>query len=441
LNAERPKVLVSAFACHPQPATPHFPGEAVLGWSLVREIAEFCDLHVMTWGFNRGGLTDRLRELGTGRIKFCFVDLPQALHKALRNRHYGVRFYYFLWQLQAKQVALRLHSAETFDLFHQITFSNDWMPSFAGPALPIPFVWGPVGGGQKVPNSLMKTLLPRDRRRERMRTYLQNVWRLTPARRKCAEKASAILVCNRETKEILAPWSSKILDFPVNGISPGNLAADISRQGIEGGFRILYAGRFDGIKGLPLALRALGIVKRSCPDVSLELIGEGPERGRLERLAADLGLADHVRFAPWLPRAEIFARMRQSRVFLFPSLRDGGGAVVIEAMASGIPVVCLDVGGPGFHIQPTWGIKVEPSDEDSVVKGFAAALVRLCRDEDLRTRLARAGLRRAEEYYRWDKLGERVKTIYRDVLDEARYPEGIEKAKNLSGLLGNHGAK
>jgi len=416
LNTERPRVLVSAFACHPQPATPHFPGEAVLGWSLVREIATFCDLHVMTWGFNRAGLADRLDEPGAGGIKFHFVDLPQALHKALRSRHYGVRFYYFLWQLQAKRAALRLHGAEKFDLFHQITFSNDWMPSFAGPALPIPFVWGPVGGGQKVPDGLMKTLLPLDRRRERMRIFLQNVWRRTPARRKCAEKASAILVCNRETREVLAQWSSKLLDFPVNGISAGDLVAELPRQEIEGGFRILYAGRFDGIKGLPLALRALGVVRRSCPDASLELIGEGPERGRLERLAADLGLAEHVQYTPWLPRAEIFARMRQSRVFLFPSLRDGGGAVVIESMASGTPVVCLDVGGPGFHVKPPWGIKVEPLNEDSVVVDFAAALVRLCRDEDLRTRLAWAGLRRAEEYYRWDILGERIKTIYQQVL-------------------------
>ena len=424
MNTERPRVLVSAFACHPQPATPHFPGEAVLGWSLVREIAAFCDLHVMTWGFNRGGLADRLDELGAGGIKFHFVDLPQALHKALRNKHYGVRFYYFLWQLKAKRAALRLHGAEKFDLFHQITFSNDWMPSFAGPALPIPFVWGPVGGGQKVPDGLMKTLLPLDRRRERMRTFLQNAWRRTPARRKCAEKASAILVCNRETREVLAPWSSKVLDFPVNGISAENLVGEIPRQGIEGRFRILYAGRFDGIKGLPLALRALGIVRRSCPEASLELIGEGPERGRLERLAAGLGLAEHVRFTPWLPRAEIFARMRQSRVFLFPSLRDGGGAVVIESMASGTPVVCLDVGGPGFHVQPPWGIKVEPLDADSVVVDFAAALVRLCRDEDLRTGLAWAGLRRAEEYYRWDKLGERVKTIYWDVLGRGPISSG-----------------
>jgi glycosyltransferase involved in cell wall biosynthesis len=430
LNADKPRVLVSAFACHPQPASAHFPGEAILGWSLVREIAAFCDLHVMTWGFNRGGLADCLDEFGAGRIKFHFIDLPQALHKALRKRHYGVRLFYFLWQLQAKREALQLYGAEKFDLFHQITFSNDWMPSFAGPALPIPFVWGPIGGGQKVPHGLMKTLRPMDRRRERMRTFLQNAWRRTPARRRCAEKASVILVCNRETKEVLAPWSSKILDFPVNGILAGNLVAEIPRKGIEEGFRILYAGRFDGIKGLPLAIRALDIVRRSCPDASLELIGEGPERGRLERLAFGLGLAEHVRFANWLPREDIFAKMRQSRVFVFPSLRDGGGAVVIESMASGTPVVCLDVGGPGFHVQPPWGIKVEPLDEDSVVVDFAAALVRLCRDEDLRTGLARAGLRRAEEYYCWDKLGEGVKTIYRDVLG------GGSKSRGNLGMNG-----
>ena len=203
----------------------------------------------------------------------------------------------------------------------------------------------------------MRTLARRERRQERSRTFLQNVWRATPARRRCARKASAILVCNEETRHVLAPWAAKIVGFPVNGIrredidgpGPGPSGRRVSACFTSAGSMPSRDCRW---LSRPCASSAI------CPSVTLELVGEGPERPRLEALAARLGITDRIVWTPWSTRSEIFARMRRSDVFLFPSLRDGGGAVVVEAMASGLPVVCLDVAGPGFHVRERWGIKV-----------------------------------------------------------------------------------
>jgi glycosyltransferase involved in cell wall biosynthesis len=315
------------------------------------------------------------------------------------------------------KLARRLAREERFDLFHQITFSNDWMPSFIAPSLAVPFVWGPIGGGQKVPRALMGTLGPRERRRERSRTFLQSLWRATPARRRCAEKASAILVCNRETKSVLARYSGKVVGFPVNGIHGNEIAGNPRYPEKRNGFRMLYAGRFDAIKGLPLALEALRLLLDLCPGATLELVGEGPERPRLEEMASRLGVGGSLRWTPWSGRAEVFAKMRQSDVFLFPSLRDGGGAVVVEAMASGLPAVCLDVGGPGFHVRDGWGVKVPPGPPDAVAAGLAGALGRLWCDPERRAKLGRAGIERARSFYEWRRLGETLRGIYRDALD------------------------
>ncbi len=409
------KILASAYACHPAPRPEHYPGEAVLGWALVREIARFADVRVITHALNREGLEASAQDLGPGSIAFEFLDLPRGVHRALRNRHYGSRFSYFLWQRKTAEAAVRIHRAEGFDLFHQITFSNDWMPSFAGPALPVPFVWGPVGGGQRVPPEMRTVLGFRDRFRERSRVFLQSLWRRTPARNRAAEKAAAILVCNRETEDKLAPWSGKIREFPVNGISRDALSGPIRSGGRSAGFRILYAGRFDGIKGLPVALEAFAAFRKNHPAAVFELVGEGPEKTRIERLSSRLGLKDGVRIVPWLGRPELLERMRESDVFLFPSLRDGGGAVVVEAMASGTPVVCLDTGGPGFHIRPEWGIKIPPGRPSAVAADFAAALDGLARDPGRSADLARAGRRRIEEYYLWERLGQRLREIYEEV--------------------------
>jgi len=430
MNTDRPKVLVSAYACHPNPATAHFPGEAILGWHLAKEIAGFADLHLITWAFNRVGVEGTLTDRDGRPAKVHYVDLPPRLHGALRDRHLGTRIYYYLWQRAAAKCARKLFGQEHFDLFHQITFSNDWMPSFIAPALPIPFIWGPIGGGQRVPGELMGTLARRDRRQERSRTFLQSLWRATPARRRCARKASAILVCNKETKGVLSRWGDKIVDFPVNGISREDIAAETAALVPPGiipspravddarrdGFRLLYVGRFDPIKGLPLAFEALRILLVICPAATLELVGEGPERPRLEALAARLGITDRLVWTPWSPRSEIFARMQRSDVFLFPSLRDGGGAVVVEAMASGLPVVCLDLAGPGLHVRDGWGVKIPSGPPDTVAAGLAGALGRFWCDPGLKVRMGQAARERAASFYEWGRLGETLRGIYRDAL-------------------------
>lgn len=416
MNAARPKVLVSAYACHPEPSTAHFPGEAILGWHLAREIARFADLHLITWAFNRDGVEGTLYG-GDGRAAAIhYVDLPRRLYETLRDRHLGTRIYYYLWQKAAARAAVGLHARESFDLFHQITFSNDWMPSYIAPALPVPFVWGPIGGGQKVPRELMGTMARRDRREERSRVFLQNVWRATPARRRAARKASAILVCNKETKAVLSRWGDKIVDFPVNGIRSEDIPAAPEPAGRRDGFRLLYVGRFDPIKGLPLALEALRILLGIAPSTTLELVGEGPERKRLEALAKRLGVADRLVWTPWSPRPEIFEKMRRSDVFLFPSMRDGGGAVVVEAMANGLPVVCLDLAGPALHVRDEYGVKVPSGRPEEVAAALACAVGRFWCDPGLRARMGAAARERAASFYEWGRLGEKLRGIYDDAL-------------------------
>ena len=104
-------------------------------------------------------------------------------------------------------------------------------------------------------------------------------------------------------------------------------------------------------------------------------------------------------------------------VFLFPSLRDGGGAVVIEAMAAGKPVVCLDAGGPGMHVSDEWGFKITPTTPEDTINGLASALEQLYLDPDLRQRMGRAARKRSEDFYHWNKLGDQLMVIYQGAID------------------------
>ncbi|EEB73821.1 glycosyltransferase family 4 protein [Thermococcus sp. AM4] len=117
----------------------------------------------------------------------------------------------------------------------------------------------------------------------------------------------------------------------IRSVPPAELESDV-----------IFAGRLIPEKGVDLLLRALAEVKREIPDVRVVIIGDGPERKRLERMAKGLGLEKNVLFTGFLSYENVIALMKASKVFVLPSKREGFGIVVLEAMASGLPVVTLD---------------------------------------------------------------------------------------------------
>ena len=416
-SSGRLKVLVSAYACNPAGSLQLHPGEDMTGWRLMEQLARFHDLWVITHRYNEAGISEALAGKSLPNIRFTFVELPKPLNWLYRIE-FGQRIYYYLWQIKAWRVARKLHREVHFDATHHLTFGNDWIPSFIGAFLPVPFIWGPVGGGQRTPKCLLGEYSLYGRFAEAARNWAQGVGRRMRVRKRCLKKAKAVLVCNHETQARMPrTYQEKILYFPVNGIT----AEDFSDQGPVpqqhgSRFKVITAGRLHRLKGFSLAVRAFGDFAEKHPESEMMIIGSGPEEKRLRRLISDLGLEDKVRILPWLPRGEVLANMRSSDVFLFPSFRDGGGAVVVEAMACGIPVVVLDSGGPGAHVEEAWGIKVTPESRDSVIKGMASALETLYSDRALRQRLGAAGRKRAMEFYAWDRLGDRLQEIYREFL-------------------------
>jgi glycosyltransferase involved in cell wall biosynthesis len=379
----------------------------------MEQLARFHDLWVITHRYNEAGITEALAEKLLPNVRFHFVELHRGL-KWLYRIEFGQRIYYYLWQIKAWRVARKLHREVRFDAAHHLTFGNDWIPSFIGAFLPVPFLWGPVGGGQRTPKPLLKEYSLYGRFAEFARNCAQGVGRRMRVRKRCLKKARAVLVCNRETRTRMpSKYQDKILYFPVNGIAGEDFVDEASCQ-IKNGqrFKIITAGRLHRLKGFSLAVEAFGAFAEKHPESEMVIIGEGPEEGGIRGLISRLGLEDKIRILPWLPRREVLANMRSSDVFLFPSFRDGGGAVVVEAMGSGIPVIVLDSGGPGAHVSEAWGIKVVPGSPESVIGGMAAALEKFHKDPTSRQRMGEAGRKRAMEFYAWDRLGERMQDIY-----------------------------
>lgn len=411
------KVLVCAFACLRDPDT-RFGlgkgGESGLGWNIIFQLSRFGEVFVLTDIDNKHAIEEKLSERSKASISFYYIGLPKFLFFTKK----WIQVYAYLWQIKAYIVAKKLYKEKQFDVFHHITYANDWMASYIGALLPIPYIRGPGGGAHRVPRAFLKDYSSRERLVEKVRSVGQWIFRHDPFFIIGQNKAKAVLVCNREAFNGLhKKWQKKAYFYPVNGVSAEDLL--ILNEKIENKsdkFCVLSAGKLIKIKGFDLSIRAFKAFNDKVPNAKFIIIGEGPELKHLKKLADDLKLGEKIVFESWIPREKLLHKMSTCSVFLFPSLRDGGGNVVVEAMAVGVPVVCFDLAGPGFHINDSCGIKIKPDDPKQAVYDMAKALEKLYFNKELRDKLGRGARERAEREYNWEKLGDKLNKIYKEVL-------------------------
>jgi len=421
-TSTRLRILVCAFACAADPSTKFFGGGDIMGWNMVKRLGHVHRLWVLTAAQNRGAIEVALKDKALPDVQFVYVDLPGWLHPLLRHQG-SLQFYAYLWQWKAYFVARELNQRIHFHVFHHLTYDNDWMASIIGALLPVPYLRGPGGGAHRTPMAFVRNYPLRERFWEQVRSIGQWLYRHDPFFVLGRRRAKAILFGNREAlKAVPRKWHSKVQLFPLNGVPP--TAFDGFTPGVQPGekYKILTAGRLVRLKAFDLAIEAFkafveqtGLTSRG-DGAEFTIVGDGPELPRLQGLVRSYGLQEQVRFETWKPQEKLWSMMRACDVFLFPSLRDGGGLVVVEAMAAGKPVICVDLGGPGMHVTEDCGIKVAPHSPEQVVRDLAAALERLYRDKGLRLQMGEAARERAAQIYHWDRIAGRMLEIYKDAL-------------------------
>jgi len=293
---------------------------------------------------------------------------------------------------------LRVTRRIRFDLAHHVTFVNSYVFSFLG-LLPLPFVWGPLGSNPKLPTALASS--QRVVLRDRLRYVWQQFLRVAdPLFWLCTYRARLIIGIDASIGRqlpIAVLGKRKFVVHTAIGVEGELAEAQSPPQATGLAIRVLSIGQMIPIKGFHLALRAFAALLQKESEARLEIVGDGPERQALQRLATRLGIAESVKFVGWLPRERALSTFGHADIFLFPSC-EGAGMVILEAMAHGLPVVCLDFGGPGEMVTSECGFAVEVGDTETTVAALGTALVTLAKDPSLRLRMAKAARRRVEEY-------------------------------------------
>lgn len=349
-----------------------------------------------------------------------------------------------LTQFSQRSLAKKIVREKSIDVIHQPILVSPKEPSTMFD-MGVPVVMGPLNGGMNYPPGFNRerALVNASILIGRFGASLFN--RLIPGKL----KATTVLVANQRTKQSLPNGiTGKIVELVENGVdltvwrSPGNRLKGANRDRAINSpsfqpVRYVFLGRLVDWKAVDILLKAF---KQSLAQISgeLEIIGDGEQRSNLESLARELELNKDdrslVHFTGFLPQIDCAQRLQSADVLVLPSLYECGGAVVLEAMTMGIPVIATDWGGPQDYLNSSCGILVKPNTPEQFVRDLAAAMTKLAKSPQLRQKMGQAGYQRIVEQFDWEIKIDTMLEIYQEAI--ARYAE--KSQKNLPQTTINH---
>ncbi|MBM3662232.1 MAG: glycosyltransferase family 4 protein [Actinobacteria bacterium] len=312
----------------------------------------------------------------------------------LSRGNVGVYSQYVRWQHDSARRAASLLLDRHFDVVHHFSWgSAPWGSPLS--RLGRPFVFGPVGGGYRIPSELYTVLEWPDRWRERVRDRSVRSGRFNPLTRGTAKRSALALAGDQRTADLLRGAGARRVEFMIPDITPPALLAapPDPRRGRRR--RVLWVGRALPRKGLRLAMRSIAATDDA---VTMSVVGEGPEREACLRLAHELGIAGRVEFHGAVPWQRVVDELDACDVFLFSSLRDSFGAQLLEAAARGRPIVGIDHQAVREWVPLTTGGRTPVADEATVARGLAREVERLLDNDDDWSTASTASRRFAERH-------------------------------------------
>lgn len=317
-------------------------------------------------------------------------------------------------QVLQRRIVRQLVSEQEIDIVHEPTPVSATVPSLMF-GLGVPVVIGPMNTSVKFPLAFRsRQNLTIDILIEIGHQCVDFFNRLFPGK----IKAETLLVANYRTKQALpAGVQGKIIEVVENGVDFSVWRSDSTlSKAATGQVHFIFLGRLIDWKAVDLLLEAFAAVVAQT-DAVLEIIGDGDIRGELEAQTARLGIDSSVVFSGWLSQEQCALKMQQADTMVFPSLRECGGAVVMEAMAVGLPVIATNWGGPADYMDSTCGILVEPASKEGFVKGLTDAMLKLAHSPELRQSMGCAGRERVRQHFDWERKVDRILEIYQQTID------------------------
>lgn len=370
------KIALSAFACDPTKGSEPSNG---WNWAVGLSNREF-EVHCFTRIIGKTGIE---KNNTFPNLVFHYVTLPFGFERLYKLSTIGMYFYYIFWQWAAYLQAKKIHSKISFDMCHHVTWGSTQMGSFMY-KLPIPFIFGPAGGGQHAPTPF-KEYFNSHWKAEQKRKYISTfLLRYNPACKRMIKNAYSILVSNPDTESMVKAVGGKNIVSTLDAALANDFfpLSPKYKNPKPGTLKLLWVGRFMPRKGLLLVLDVMDRLK-DYPGITLTVVGDGEMRADFLLKVKHLGLDNSVVWTGMIPYSEVRSFYEQNDVFIFTSLRDSCPAQLIEAMAFTMPVVTLDLHGQSVIINDATGIKCSCSNPERTIIELTQAVLKLYNDSTL----------------------------------------------------------
>ena len=424
MNKKKLKILLIIEQCNPSMSS--VPLE---GYNFYQEISKIADTQLVTHERNKYALTQKHNIKNTTYIEESnFTKSYYKLAASITSNSKGkinwpvrqaltypiyAEFNHKVYKQFRKQV-LR----GDYDVVHVIT---PMLPRYPAKILKAckrtPFLLGPVNGGVPFPEGFQE----KARQESAQFNFLRALGRfLIPGYVETYKKADRILAGSTFTfkmlKELFSISDSRISLLYENGISKNFLENTKQRGETSEIVKLLFVGRLVPYKCADILIDSLSRLDAITKDhISLKIVGNGSQKNYLEKRVKELNLDAIVNFVGWISQQETLNYYSQADIFCFPSVREFGGAVVLEAMACGLPCIVVNNGGIGEYVTEETGFKIEPVSKEYVTQELTRKIKILVKDETLRTKMSENSFKRVQEFT-WERKATQIMEVYREII-------------------------
>jgi len=423
MSNKKLKVLLIVEQCNPD-----WPSVPLVAYNFFKEISKIVDVTLVTHERNREAFEKHPEHENV--VYIVESNFIKNYHAFIANISYKGKVIWPLYHTLGYPVYAEFNHkvfqqfknkvlGGEYDLVHALTPMMPRYPvKFIKACKHLPFLLGPVNGGVPFPKGFRETA----KKEYASLNFLRAVGRsLLPGYVETYKKADRVLAGSTYTlnlvKEMFDLPDSKISLFYENGISNDFFINQKVSQNTSN-INLLFVGRLVPYKGADMVIEAISRLEPAIQEkIHLTIVGDGSEKSNLEQMVQAHTLDHIVSLVGWVSQLETRKYYQNADVFCFPSIREFGGAVVLEAMACGLPCIVVNNGGIGEYVTEETGFKIEPRSREHLTQELKNKIKILVEDKQLRQSMSDKSIERVREF-EWGQKAKKIIEIYEETLQE-----------------------
>jgi len=417
-STQTPRVLLSAYQCAPN-------GESVsqIGWHWYQRLANQVPTTLITHIRNRPALSAAGAPFGDSEIIYIDTEwfagpLYRLASRLFPNSEHvtfmfsSIDAYLYDWYA-VRLLRKRQRQGEDWDVVHVVTPVTPKLATRLH-RLGKPVILGPWNGNMPTPKNFPDIM----RKDSAWLFPLRNLAQIPQRLWGTLRHAHTVLIATQATLGgIPKAYWSRCLRVVENGVDLDSFqpAPYPPAPSVKHPLRIVYVGRLIPLKAVNLLLEAAARIRNDVP-LQLDIIGTGPEQAAWQALATKLGLQAQINWYGRLSVHEVVQHLQHAHVLCLPSIRESGGAVLLEAMACARPVIALNFGGPAELVDDEVGRLLPADNADTVVTHLMSALTDVATQSDQWKQRGLTGRQRVEAWYSWDAKVAQGIALYQSIM-------------------------